>query len=94
MLHYETILFCKTNHPPLDSDKSGSSERLTNLLKSSNHTYQFDTCDNIIKNQEEAGKVQKIDKNLNVKIKSSLCCKRQLLGKLHKLPKYAMLDKH
>ena len=94
MLHYETILFCKTNHPPLDSDKSGSSEGLTNSLKSPNHTYQFNTCDNIIKNQEEAGKVQKIDKNLNVKIKSSLCCKRQLLGKLHKLPKYAMLDKH
>ena len=94
MLHYETILFCKTNHPPLDSDKSGSSERLNNLLKSSNHTYQFDTCDNIIKNQGKAGKVQKIDKNLYVKIKSSFCCKRQLLEKLRKLQKYAMLDKH
>lgn len=48
---YEANSFWKASHTPLDSDKSRSLRRSSNLLQSLNLTDHFDTCNKV--NQQE-----------------------------------------
>ena len=58
---YETSLFWKEKHPPLDTNKSGSLGRLNSLLHNLKRNDQFNTYNDMIRDQQENGIVQKVD---------------------------------
>ena len=58
---YETNLFWKEKHPPLDSNKSGSLGRLNSLLHNLKRNDQFNTYNDIIRDQQKNGIVEKVD---------------------------------
>ena len=58
---YETNLFWKEKHPPLDTNKSGSLGRLNSLLNNLKRNDQFNTYNDIIRDQQENGIVEKVD---------------------------------
>ena len=57
----ETNLFWKEKHPPLDSNMSGSLGRLNSLLHNLKRHDQFKIYDNIIRDQQKNGIVEKVD---------------------------------
>ena len=58
---YETNLFWKEKHPPLDTNKFGSLGRLNSLLNYLKRNDQFNTHNDIIRDQQENGIVEKVD---------------------------------
>ena len=74
---YETNLFWKEKHPPLNTNKFESLGRLNSLLNNQKRNDQFNTYNDIMKDQQENGIVEKVDKNLNAKITNILCRTRQ-----------------
>ena len=58
---YETNLVWKEKHPPLNDNKSGSLGRLNNLLRNLSRNNQLETYDDIIREQQKAGIVEKVD---------------------------------
>ena len=62
---YETNLIWKEKHPPLNNNKSGSLGRLNNLLRNLSRNNQLETYDDIIREQQKAGVVETVDRNVN-----------------------------
>ena len=58
---YETNLFWIEKHPPLNTNKFGSLGRLNSLLNNLKRSDQFDTYNDIIRDQQENGIVEKVD---------------------------------
>ena len=58
---YETNLFWKEKHPPLDTNKFGSLGQLNSLLNNLKRNDQFNTYNDIITDQQENGIVEKVD---------------------------------
>ena len=58
---YETNLFWKERHPPLDTNKSLSLGRLNSLLHNLKSNDQFSTYNYITRDQQENGIVEKVD---------------------------------
>ena len=58
---HETNLLWKEKNPPLDANKSGSLGRLNSLLHNLKRNDQFNTYNDIIRNQQENGIVEKVD---------------------------------
>ena len=58
---YQTNLFWKEKHPPLDTNKSVSLGRLNSLLNNLKRNDQFNTYNDIIRDQQENGIVEKVD---------------------------------
>ena len=58
---YETNLFWKGKHPPLDANKFGSLGRLNNLLNNLKRNYQFNTYNDITGDDQENGIVEEVD---------------------------------
>ena len=62
---YETNLIWKEKHSPLNNNKSGSLGRLNNLLRNFSRNNQLETYDDIIREQQKAGIVETVDRNVN-----------------------------
>ena len=62
---YETNLIWKEKHPPLNNNKSGSLGRLNNLYRNLSLNNQLETYDDIIREQQKAGIVETVDRNVN-----------------------------
>ena len=58
---YETNLFWKEKPPPVDKNKSESLGRLNSLLHNLKRNDQFNTYNDIIRDQQENGIVEKVD---------------------------------
>ena len=58
---YGTSLLWKEEQPPLDTNKSGSLGRLNSLLNNLKCNDQFSTYNDIIRDQQENGIVEKVD---------------------------------
>ena len=54
-------LFWKEKHPPLDTNKAGSLGRINSLLINLKCSGEFSTYNDIIKDQQENGIVEKVD---------------------------------
>ena len=52
-------------HPPLNNNKSGILGRLNNLLGNLSRNNQLETYDDIIREQQKAGIVETVDRNVN-----------------------------
>ena len=57
----ETNLFWKEKHPALDTNNSGSLGQLNSLLNNLKRNDQFNTYNDIIRNQQQNGKVKEVD---------------------------------
>ena len=62
---YETNSIWKEKHPPLNKNKSGSLGRLNNLYRNLSRNNQLETYDEIIREQQKAGIVETVDRNVN-----------------------------
>ena len=58
---YETSLSWKKKHSPLDASKSGSLCRPNRLLHNLKRNDQFNTYNDITRDQQENGIVEKVD---------------------------------
>ena len=58
---YETNLFWKEKHFPLDTNKFGSLGRLNSLLSNWECNDQFNTCNDVVRDQQDNKIVAKVD---------------------------------
>ena len=58
---YETNLFWREKHAPLDTNKSGSLGQLNGLLNNLKRNEQLNTYNDIIRDHQENGILEKID---------------------------------
>ena len=63
---YESNLFWKEKHPPLDTNKSGRLGRLNSLLHNRKCNDQFHTYNDTIRDQQENGTAKISSKNLSL----------------------------
>ena len=64
---YETNLLWKEKHPQLDTNKSGSLGQLNSLLHNLKRNGQFNTYNDIIRDQQKNGIIEKVDEKSKCK---------------------------